>query len=188
MKIWLKAGGLIVAVWLIAAVVIHFAQSRQPTVASITDYVNSTDLNSLSPEDRAHAIAHMEGMVNQISLDERQQLDRSQLTHKFYQNLTPDEQSAYLDATLPTGFKEMMESFNKMDPVKRKLFVTRALQQMKEHQGDGPPPDPQQAQIFQHVVDQGLKSFYSDASAATKLDLAPLVEQMQLNLEMHDHP
>lgn len=188
MKTWLKAGGLIAAVWLIAAIAIHFAQSRQPTVASITDYVHSTDLNSLSPAGRARAIARMEDMINRISLDERQQLDRTRVNREFFGKLTPDEQSAYLDATLPTGFKEMMESFNKMDPVKRKQFVSRALEQMKEHQGDGPPPDAAQSQIAQHVIDQGLKSFYKDASADTKLDLAPLVEQMQLNLQMQMHP
>ena len=185
MKIWLKAGGLIAAIWLIAAIAIHFARDRQPTVASITDYVHSTELDTLSAADRAAAIAHMEDMVNRIDLQDRQALDRSRVTHDFFDKLTLDEQSAYLDATLPTGFKEMMDGFNKMDPMKRKQFVSRALEQMKEHQGDGPPPDPKQAQIAQHFVDQGLKSFYSDASAATKLDLAPLVEQMQINLEQH---
>jgi hypothetical protein len=188
MKIWLKAGGLILAVWLIAAIAIHIAHTRQPTVASITDYVHSTDLDSLQGADRQRAITRMENMVNGVSLDERQQLDRARVTRDFFEKLTADEQGAYLDATLPTGFKEMMESFNKMDPVKRKQFVSRALEQMKEHQGEGPPPDPKQAQIAQHVIDQGLKSFYSDASADTKLDLAPLVEQMQQNLEMRDHP
>jgi hypothetical protein len=188
MKIWLKAGGLIAAIWLIAALAIHFAHGRQPTVASITDYVNSTDLNSLSAADRQRAIARMEDMLNRVSLEDRQQLDRARITRDFFDKLTADEQGAYLDATLPTGFKEMMESFNKMDPVKRKQFVSRALEQMKQRQGDGPPPDPKQAQIAQHVIDQGLKSFYSDASADTKLDLAPLVEQMQENLQMRDHP
>ena len=37
--------------------------------------------------------------------------------------------------------------------------------------------------MSQRVIDQGLKSFYSDASADTKLDLAPLIEQMQRNLQ-----
>jgi hypothetical protein len=188
MKIWLKAVGLITAVWIIAALAIHFAHDRQPTVASVTDFVHSTDLNSLSPADRARAIARMEDMVNRISFDERQQLNRTRVNRDFFGQLTAEEQGAYLDATLPTGFKEMMESFNKMDPVKRKQFVSRALEQMKENQGDGPPPSPQQAQIAQHVIDQGLKSFYSDASADTKLDLAPLVEQMQQNLQAHEHP
>jgi hypothetical protein len=33
------------------------------------------------------------------------------------------------------------------------------------------------------MIDQGLQSFYSDASAVTKMDLAPLIEQIQKNLQ-----
>ncbi len=70
-----------------------------------------------------------------------------------------------------------------MDPLKRKQFVNAALERMKEHPGGLPPGA--DSNIAQHVIDQGLKSFYSEADADVKLDLAPLVEQMQLNLE---HP
>ena len=33
------------------------------------------------------------------------------------------------------------------------------------------------------MIDQGLKSFYKDASAETKMDLSPLLDQMQKNLQ-----
>jgi hypothetical protein len=76
-----------------------------------------------------------------------------------------------------------MESFNKMDPVKRKQIVNDALERMKDNPGPGGAPSGKDAVIAQHVIDQGLKSFYRDANADVKLDLAPLVEQMQINLQ-----
>jgi hypothetical protein len=184
MKIWLKAGALILAVWIVAALVIHFAAASQPTAASVTAYAHSVDLASLQGDARARAIERMESMVNRITLDERQQLQSERVLWSFFNQLTPDEQDAYLDATLPTGFQQMMDAFNKMDPLKRKQMVSQALEQMKEHQGDGPPPGAADSKIMQKVVDQGLKSFYKDADADVKLDLAPLVEQMQRNLQM----
>jgi predicted ATPase len=183
MKVWLTTGGLIAAVWLIAALVIHFASTSHPTPATVAAYAGSMDLDTLQGEARARAIQHMEDMVNRLTFDERQQLDRERLSRDFLHKLTPAEQGAYLDATLPTGFQQLMDVFNKMDPLKRKQFVSDALERMKEHPG-APPAGPN-ANVAQHVIDQGLKAFYSDASADTKLDLAPLVEQMQLNLE---HP
>jgi hypothetical protein len=184
MKFWLKTGALIAAVWLVAAVVIHFANASQPTAASVTAYVHSIDLDSLQGEARARAIERMEKMVNRISFEDRQQLDRERIGREFLHKLTPAEQDAYLDATLPTGFQQLMDSFNKMDPVRRKQIVSDALARMKEHEGQGRPPGAD-SNIAQHVIDQGLKSFYRDANADVKLDLAPLVEQMQRNLE---HP
>lgn len=184
MKIWLKTGALIAAVWLIAALVIHFAKGRQPTAAMVTAYASSIDLDSLHGDARARAIARMENMMNRISFADRQQLDRDRISRNFLHKLTPAEQDAYLDATLPTGFQQLMDSFNKMDPARRKQLVNDALARMKEHEGQGPPPGAD-SNIGQHVIDQGLKSFYSDANADVKLDLAPLIEQMQRNLE---HP
>jgi len=182
MNTWLKTGSLIAAVWLVAAIVIHIVRASQPTAASISAYVHSVDLNSLEGDARSRAIKRMEDMVNDISFDERQQLDRSRVNHDFFDKLTPDEQSAYLDATLPTGFQQLMDSFNKMDPVKRKQIVADALARMKENQDGGAPPGADTT-VAQHVIDQGLKSYYRDADADTKLDLAPLVEQMQVNLQ-----
>ena len=184
MKIWIQTGALIAAVWLIAAVVVHFAEISHPTAASVAAYAGSMNLDALQGEERAKAIARMEDMVNRLAFDERQQLDRQRIGRDFLHKLTPEEQDAYLDATLPTGFQQLMDSFNKMDPVKRRQIVSEALARMKEHPGQGPPSG-KDANIAQHVIDQGLKSFYKDADADVKLDLAPLVEQMQLNLE---HP
>jgi hypothetical protein len=181
MNIWVKTGALLAAVWLIAAIVIHFARASQPTAASVTAYEHSLDLDSLQGDARARAIARMESMVNRISFEERQQLNRDRVTRDFFEKLTADEQDAYLDATLPTGFQQLMDSFNKMDPLKRQQIVHDALTRMKDNPG-GPPQGPD-AKIAQHVIDEGLKSYYKDADADVKLDLAPLVEQMQKNLE-----
>jgi len=182
MKFWFKTVALIVAVWLIAALVIHFANQSRPTVASVTAYARSVDLNALTGSERARAIARMENMVNRVTFEERQQLDRDRVGRDFFLKLTREEQDAYLDATLPTGFQQLMDSFNKMDPIRRKQIVSEAVARMKEHEGQGPPPGAD-SNLAQHVIDQGLKSFYRDANADVKLDLAPLIEQMQRNLE-----
>jgi len=186
MNLWFKTGALLAGVWIIAAVVIHFASASQPTAASVTAYARGIDLDTLQGAARARAIERMEKMVNRVSFQERQQLDRDHISHDFFRKLSPDEQNAYLDATLPTGFQQLMESFNKMDPLKRKQIVTEALARMKEHEGQGPRPG-FDSNVAQHVIDQGLKSFYRDASADVKLDLAPLAEQMQRNLQFQ-HP
>jgi hypothetical protein len=181
MNYWLKIGLVLCAIWAIAAGAIYLARSAKPTAQSIAAYVHANDINSKSGADRKKMIDRVTSMLNQVNLDERQELRRERVTDDFFRSLTPDEQAAFLDATLPTGFKQMMESFNKMDPTKRKEVVDRALLEMKKHQGEQP-KDVDQKNV-QKIVDQGLRSFYSDANADVKLDLAPLIEQMQQNLQ-----
>jgi hypothetical protein len=75
-----------------------------------------------------------------------------------------------------------MVAFNKMEPEKRKEFVDRALAEVKKRQGEAPPAGWNE-KLVQKIVNQGLNTFYAEASANAKLDLAPLIEQMQRNLQ-----
>ena len=182
MNYWLKIGLALCTIWAIAAGAIYLARSAKPTAQSVAAYIQGNNIDSKSGADRKKMIDRVAGMMNQITLDERQELRREHVTDSFFRSLTPDEQSAFLDATLPTGFKQMMEAFNNMPKDKRKEFVDRALTEMRKHEGEQPPPDIDERNE-QKIVDQGLHSFYSDANADVKLDLAPLIEQMQKNLQ-----
>jgi hypothetical protein len=100
----------------------------------------------------------------------------------FFRSLTPDEQTRFLDLTLPTGFKQMMDALNKMEPEKRKRFVEKSLAEMRQREGEERPEAGDDPNVGK-IVDQGLRSFYSEASADVKMDVAPLIEQMQKNLQ-----
>ena len=182
MNAWLKTVLVLAGVWALTAGAIHWLHASQPTAESITAYLARTRIEAESGRDRARTIQKVEDQLNDVTYDERQRLQRSGVTRKFFRALTPAEQTAFLDATLPAGFRQMMESFNKMDPAKRKQFVERAVEEMKKHEGEGPPPGADE-QVNQQFINQGLKSFYTDASADTKLDLAPIIEQMQRNIQ-----
>lgn len=181
MNYWLKIAGALAGVWIIAAVTIHFAHAAKPTAESVSAYLDKTDL-AASGSRRAAIIEQTESMYNRLTFEERQKVQRQGKTRDFFKSLTPDEQEAFLDATLPSGFKQLMESFNKMEPAKRKEVVQRALEEMQKHEGEPPPPG-RDDKLAQHVVDQGLRSFYKDANAESKMDLAPLIEQMQKNIQ-----
>ena len=182
MNVWLKTALALGAVWAVAAGAIHWLHASQPTAASVTDYLAHARIDTRTGRDREKTIRSVEDQLNDVSFEERQHLQRSGVARQFYRALTPAEQAAFLDATLPADFRQMMDAFNKMDPAKRKAFVERAVDEMKQHEGEGPPPGVDE-QMNQRFIDQGMKSFYSDASADTKLDLAPLIEQMQRNLQ-----
>jgi hypothetical protein len=183
MNYWVKIGLWLLGVWAVAGGAIYWARHSQPTAQSVAEYLESAHIASTSGAKRANVIDNVESMLNHVSYDDRQLLNRNGTTRDFFKSLTPDEQAAFLDATLPAGFKQMMDSFNKMDPAKRRRFVDRALADMKKREGEAPPQRSEQDErLGQRVIDQGLQSFYKDANADVKMDLAPLIEQMQKNI------
>ncbi len=182
MTFWLKIAAALVAVWLVVAGAIYFARRAKPTPASVAAFLQAEKLEGKSPDARAKFIGQGAAMLNRLDYEQRGQLRRERVPEKFFRALTKEEQARFLDETLPSGFKQMMESFNKMTPEKRRAFVQKALDEMKKHEGEAPPPDLDDPNV-RRIVDQGLRSFYNDTSAEVKLDLSPLIEQMQHNLQ-----
>ena len=96
----------------------------------------------------------------------------------FWNSLSAEERTRYLELVLPTGFKQMMENFNKMPTAKRKRLVQKAADELRAGNGEGPPRDVDEAQL-RKIVDQGLKSFYSDATIDAKMDALPFLEALE---------
>ena len=181
---WIKLVGLLLVIWAVVGGVIYLARGAKPTPESVMNYLDGHPIAGVPPGDRGKVLEKVAGQLNQLGYEERREVRVSKKLNGFFLGLTPDEQKHFLDLTLPTGFKQMMESLNKMTPEKRKEFVTKALEDMKKHEGDEPPEGHKDLDATgQKIIDEGFRSFYSEASAEVKMDVAPLIEQLQKNLQ-----
>lgn len=181
---WIKLISLLLVIWAIVGGVIYLARGAKPTPASVMEYLAGHPAEGLSPGERAQSIEKVAAQLNQLAYEERREVRMSRKLDGFFKTLTPEEQTRFLDLTLPTGFKQMMEALNKMTPEKRKKFVSKALEDMKRREGEERPEDqPEMDSNGQKIIDQGFRSFYSEASAETKMDVAPLIEQLQKNIQ-----
>ena len=189
--LWIKAVLVLALVWGLVAGITWWARHSKPTPESVAAYIDGHDLEGRSPKDRQKVIENVADQLSRLGFQERRESRAQRRPDKFFQHLTPEEQAFFLDRTLPAGFKQMMEAFNKMDPEKRKQFVEKAIADMRQGRevdgGDRPPPKLDDPNV-QKIVDTGLKSFYNEASAETKMDLAPLIEEMQANLQRGVRP
>jgi hypothetical protein len=185
--LWIKAVLLLAVVWILAGSLIWWARSQKPTPDRLLAYVESHAIEGKSSQDRGKVIEKVAAQLNGLSYDERREIRINRRLDQFFRSLGADEQMRFLDLTLPEGFKQMMDALNKMDREKRKQFVERTLKEMQKQ--DGREVSDEERERFledrnaQKIIDQGLKSFYSEASAETKLDVAPILEQMQRNLQ-----
>ena len=94
---------------------------------------------------------------------------------------------------MPTGFKQMISAFEEMPEERRRRVIGEALKGLRQAQGRAPgdqdpmgqgtnaPPISEELQARVRTI--GLKSFYSQSSAQTKAELAPVLEELQRAME-----
>jgi hypothetical protein len=183
----LRVVGILIGVWALAAGVIWLVRAERPTPAKIEAYLAANPLEAREPAERAEVIAAMASKVNRLEFEARRELQRTGRARDFFEAMTDEEQSHYLDLTLPEGFKQVMVALNKMKPEKRQELVERALENIEK---GGPPEDadrpPVDDAMMQKIVVQGMTAFYEDANAEVKMDFAPVIEQIQQSLRWRD--
>ena len=189
------AGGGLLGAWLLAGVGYMVAKRMQMTSAKIAAYLNETDLEKLSGEARARALRDLAAKMNALAPEERRKARQAGDWDRWFAVMTEEEKAAFIEATMPSGFKQMLASFEKLPEEKRKRAVEDSLREMRKVRdevasAEGGSPlrgginsPALSEELQQKMVKIGLKGFYSDSSAQTKAELAPVLEEMQRQME-----
>ena len=194
--LWIGAA-VVACAWLLAWGGYTWSQSRRITAEKVAAYLRSVELAQLSGEARARALRELARQLNALSIEERRRARLDGEWSRWFAAMTDAEKAAFLDATLPSGFKQMLQSFEQLPEERRRRAVDDAVRELQrarnamEKEGSGfvrrtgrtnEPPE-LSAELQQQVVTLGLKSIYSESSAQTKAELAPLLEEMQQAME-----
>lgn len=188
---WLLIKGLaiILVLWLIIGGIIKVAGAMKPTPEKIRAYALKNDITQINdPEERKQILSKMADMMNQMEVEDFQDFesreDDRELRENFMRNLTPEEQWFFMEKRMGKAFSQMMTVFNEMDREERKEMVADALEQIRKNnrKGEGfndPDMEEVDPEIVEKVTEAGLEAYFRDASAETKIDLAPLLEEVQ---------
>src|SRR5689334_20675488 len=128
----LWSGLVVLCLWTIALTGYSIAKNHRVTFESLKAYVQSIDLNRLSRQDRAKAIRKLADMLNALSYEERQKARLERLTWSWLNEMTEDEKGEFIEATMPTGFKQMLTAFEQLPEDKRRKSVDDALRRLRE--------------------------------------------------------
>lgn len=184
----------IAGIWIVATAGFYLAKSFKVTGEKVRAYVEAVDLSKLSGDARARAIQKLADMLNKLSYEERQRLRLGRTAEKWFEQMTEEEKGAFLEATMPTGMKQMITAFEEMPADKRQRVLDNAMKRLREDRGRKPSggapkpggtnaPPAISPELEEKVREIGLKSFYSQSSAQTKAELAPLLEEMQRSMQ-----
>ena len=191
----LLSGLAVLAIWAVALIGYQFAKHARVTADKVKAYVASVDLSKLSGDGRTKAIRQLADMLNALSLDERRRARLDRLTWGWLEQMSEDEKAAFIEATMPTGFKQMLDAFEQLPEDKRRKTIDDALRQLRDErnrienssgesvaEGTNAPP-PLSPELQAQIRTIGLKTFYSQSSAQTKAELAPVLEELQRVME-----
>jgi len=189
-SIWFAAGSILL-VWLIAGIGYTIAQNSKMTAEKVQAYLTKTNLRQLSGEKRSQALRELAAKINSLSPEERRRFRAGRMMQDWFEEMSEQEKGEFLEAIMPSGFKQMINAFEKLPEEKRKKTMDEAMKRLKERRESETPP-PKAGGTNQPVLSEelqkkvatiGLKSFYSQSSAQTKAELAPLMEEIQKNME-----
>jgi hypothetical protein len=185
----------LMGVWLAALGGYALSEHFKMTADKLRAFVHDTDLSKLSGPARDQALRDLGDKINALSPEERRQARVDRLWNDCFRQMTEEEKGRFLDATLPSGFHQMLISFEQQPPEKRQKAIDDAIKRLREAR-DNPPEKPTEtnpndtnappvlSEDLQKKVDTiGLNSLYSSSSAATKAELAPLLEEIQKTME-----
>jgi len=189
----LLAVAALAVIWVVATAGYEIAKNAKVTSEKVRAYTESVDFSRMSAAERAAAIQKLAAMLNALSLEERQSLRLDHTAYKWFDKMTETEKGAFLEATMPTGFKQMITAFENLPADKRQRVVDQSIKQMKDARekmaatGQMPPPGTNAIVLSQELQDKvtkiGLQSFYSQSTAQTKAEMAPFLEEMQRTME-----
>jgi hypothetical protein len=184
-------------VWALACTGYIVANHYKVTPDKVASYLRAHDLKHLSGADRDNALRELARQLNSLSAEDRRKARLDREWNSWFQDMTDAEKGQFIEATMPSGFKQMLNAFEQLPPEKRKKAVDDALKNMRKTRdtadADVDSPDPKNSgpnrmgelspELQKKVVQIGLKSFYSESSAQTKAELAPVMEEIQRLME-----
>jgi hypothetical protein len=183
------AAAVIVGVWLLAWAGYTLAQNAKVTAEKVRTELKSLQLAKLAAAERAKALRKLADMLNALPADERRVARLDAEWRRLFLEMTDAEKAEFLEQTLPTGFQQMLSSFEKLQPEQRKKAVGDAMRRLKEAQenpdnrlaGGAPPGMTEDMQKRATAI--GMNAFYTQSSAQAKAELAPLLEEIQRSME-----
>jgi hypothetical protein len=182
----------VVCIWVLTIAGYLVVKNSKMTAEKLQAYVESVDLRKLSGAERAKAIQRLAVKLNALSPEERRKARIQPSALSWFEQMSEEEKSSFIDATMPAGFKQMLSSFEQLPEERRRKAIDDALRELKQTrerlQSDGALPDATNAPAISKELEAkirsiGLKTFYSQSSAQTKAELAPVLEELQHTME-----
>src|SRR2546422_2226207 len=130
----LIAVAVILVAWMAAIAGYTIAKNSKMTTDKVRAYAQSVDLGKLSADARAKAIRDLAGKLNKLSPEERRKARLERSGQRWFEQMTEEEKGTFIELTMPTGFKQMLSSFEELPEERRRRAIGRSEEHTSELQ------------------------------------------------------
>src|SRR5438876_1139713 len=106
--VWAAAA--IVGIWVVAVAGYLISKNLKMTADKVRAYVESLDLSKLSGDARAKALRELADKINALTYEERQRMRAGRMAFRWFEEMSEEEKAAFIEATMPSGFKQMISA------------------------------------------------------------------------------
>lgn len=183
-----KAIAVLAVIWMVVFAVRSMAASKKITAERLDREITGLRFEDWSEsagsasdaKEREDEIRRIAQMVNRLDFTERERNRESRNTEDFFRKLNAREKNLFIDLTIVETMGRFMEALDQMPPEQRKDFVEKGLREIQEGRTEEEMARAQEIdeQLLTKISQEGMRAYFNEASADTKLDLAPLMEAM----------
>lgn len=187
-RVILQALLVLVVVWAAVIGVRSVAGSKRATAARISQTLaeqNFADWSGGPPpgasaDDRKPRLREVADLFNRLDFNERQKARDQRLGEDFFRNLSPAEKEYFVELTVAKSMDNFIRALDGMDPEERRKFVEDGLREIERGRTAEEMERARELseEMLARITEEGMKAYYRNADADTKLDLAPLMEAM----------
>jgi len=190
-RIWLTAALLLAIVWSIVAVVMHQTADLVSWPGKVLDLVEEAPWlkgEMLGDEKRCQYLATVIANYLRLDANQRRSLreDDQLALDRFFASLTDAEKKQYVDRTIEPLFEVIDKALKVMPVEERKRIVGRFKGDVKGIAGnnkEGGLANPKDREFMESMMAEDPMMFLREAPLKTKLQLAPLLEDMQSRVQ-----
>jgi hypothetical protein len=181
---------LVGAIWAVALMGFSLARDARVTPEKLLAFTQQTDLSQLRGEARAKALRELARQLNALPMEDRRRARLDGSIWSWFEKMTEEEKAQFVEATLPTGMRQMLSAFEELPDDRRHRAIDDALKRLRQAGNEvssGAEPGEQAGtnspslspELEARIRTIGLKTFYSQSSAQTRAELAPVLEELQ---------
>jgi len=186
-RIWITAAALLTAIWVAVAVIMQQTDDLVSWPGKVQDLVEEAPWlagEKSSDEKRRQYLAKVIMNYQRLDIGQRKSLreDAQESLDKFFASLTEEEQKEYVNRTIEPLFEIIDRGLKVMPAEDRKRMVVRMRGDMKSLRGNDPDGDrlaEQDRKFMDELVAEDPMLFLREASVKQKIELAPVLEDMQ---------